>query len=1037
MVTRSNRPELANPGRLLSFSYLFLFFLWPSIILGQGSDVNRPVDITALKLNEPVERSISSGETNRFQITLRPDTYVKVVIEQRGIDVSTMLYGRDEKYIANFDAELQKDKPDSMHFVSGPEGVYRIDVNGKYKGFAGRYEIRLVEMREATEPDRVRHEAIVLLKKSKALAESGKFDDALPSVLRAVEIVEKTFGPESSLLGSVLRELGFIQRSLGQLKAAEATLLRAIAINEKAFGPNHPTTIETIGTLGLVYRSAGDNEKAERFLERSLELREKTLGPEHPSLIQDLINLSAFYSDRPDFLRSERVLLRGIALAEKVLPADAFQLASMLNNLAQVYRSTGRNHLGEPLLERALAIYEKTVGTETNFYSNTLQNLGIYARERKDYARALQLYEQALKIREKILGKNHVNVALLLNNISNVHKSMGDYHRALEIQLRVLDIAHASAGPYGGVTFLSTGNIARIYAAQGDIPNTVKYQKLHDERLETLVPLQMSIGSVRQRQAYFDQLAERTDRTISFHANLAPNDRAAAELAAQVILQRKGRLLDGMAESISRFRERADPKDQKLFDQLNAKTAELAKFAVNRPPKISSEEFLAKISALENEKEKIEFELGSIYSAVKSISRPVTLASVRSQLPANAALIEFAVYQPFDPKAESSDETTAEPHYIAYVIGRNGEVKWRNLGSAKEVDNVLEDFRRSLSDPKSSDFKRFARVADEKVMRPVRGLIGGAEHVFISPDGLLNLIPFEAFVDEKGKYLVEDLSITYLTSGRDLLRMGDPKTNEGEPLIIADPAFSDGGSQQVAIPIGPTKPVDNIAARRSITTASDVSETYFAPIGGTEVEALAIKKLFPQALYLTGTQATETALKKVSSPRMLHIATHGFYLLDIAAAKNKKTVEQKNNPLLRSGLAFAGANVRDEKTGDDGILTSLEASGLNLWGTKLVVLSACGTGLGEVRNGDGVYGLRRSFVLAGAESLVMSLWPVSDYVTRELMVGYYKNLKQGLGRGESLRKVQLQMLKQPNRRHPFYWASFIQSGEWANLDGKR
>ena len=138
------------------------------------------------------------------------------------------------------------------------------------------------------------------------------------------------------------------------------------------------------------------------------------------------------------------------------------------------------------------------------------------------------------------------------------------------------------------------------------------------------------------------------------------------------------------------------------------------------------------------------------------------------------------------------------------------------------------------------------------------------------------------------------------------------------------------------------------------------------------------------------------------------------------------------NPLLRSGLALAGANRRGERA-DDGILTALEASGLNLWGTKLVVLSACDTGVGEVRNGEGVYGLRRSFVLAGAESMLMSLWPVSDLTTRELMTGYYKNLKQGLGRGESLRRVQLEMLKRPNRRHPFYWASFIQSGDWKTL----
>ncbi|HYJ89724.1 MAG TPA: CHAT domain-containing protein, partial [Pyrinomonadaceae bacterium] len=180
------------------------------------------------------------------------------------------------------------------------------------------------------------------------------------------------------------------------------------------------------------------------------------------------------------------------------------------------------------------------------------------------------------------------------------------------------------------------------------------------------------------------------------------------------------------------------------------------------------------------------------------------------------------------------------------------------------------------------------------------------------------------------------------------------------------------------------------------------------------------------------------------SPQILHLATHGFFLEDReAAAKltrsgkvNSGAAESLENPLLRSGLAFAGAN-RHSSGGDNGILTALEASGLNLWGTKLVVLSACDTGLGEVRNGEGVYGLRRAFVLTGAESLVMSLWPVSDYITRELMVGYYKNLKAGMGRGEALRQIELEMLKRPGRSHPFYWASFIQSGEWANLEGKR
>jgi CHAT domain-containing protein len=200
-------------------------------------------------------------------------------------------------------------------------------------------------------------------------------------------------------------------------------------------------------------------------------------------------------------------------------------------------------------------------------------------------------------------------------------------------------------------------------------------------------------------------------------------------------------------------------------------------------------------------------------------------------------------------------------------------------------------------------------------------------------------------------------------------------------------------------------------------------------------------------------KATETAVKQVVAPRILHLATHGFFLSEptalesvppaVAGGSRTHTATTGTisnaaieNPLLRSGLAFTGANLRNGK-GDDGVLTALEASGLNLWGTKLVVLSACDTGVGEVRIGEGVYGLRRAFTLAGAESLVMSLWPISDFTTRTLMTSYYQNLKQRMGRGAALRQVQLDMLKKNPKLHPFYWANFIQSGDWGNLEGRR
>jgi CHAT domain-containing protein len=235
---------------------------------------------------------------------------------------------------------------------------------------------------------------------------------------------------------------------------------------------------------------------------------------------------------------------------------------------------------------------------------------------------------------------------------------------------------------------------------------------------------------------------------------------------------------------------------------------------------------------------------------------------------------------------------------------------------------------------------------------------------------------------------------------------------------------------------------------------SAVKELYFRFLPDAAQEGEALRSLLPGATLLTKRQATKAALSQMRSPRLLHIATHGFFLEDqnltSAGERGAKALPDDperalqrlerrgvgiESPLLRSGLALAGANEHKEE--DNGILTALEVTGLNLWGTKLVALSACDTGVGEVKNGDGVHGLRRALVLAGAETQVMSLWGVPDEATRELMVSYYRMLQRGQGRGEALRRAQLEILKKVKWRHPYFWASFIQSGEWANLEGKR
>jgi CHAT domain-containing protein len=421
---------------------------------------------------------------------------------------------------------------------------------------------------------------------------------------------------------------------------------------------------------------------------------------------------------------------------------------------------------------------------------------------------------------------------------------------------------------------------------------------------------------------------------------------------------------------------------------------------------------------------------------------------VGAALPENAVLIEFVRYQPFDPKAPEVGELQyGQPRYAAYVITHQSEVFAKDLGDAKEIDKAVDALRKSLRDPHRADAKVVARIAYAKILEPIAGSFGSTTHLIFSPDGDLQLIPFDSMVDAKGRYLVERYTSTYVTTGRDLLRLQVERPSKNKPLIVADPFFGAPAGEGEA-PAGKKGeipgPVSGAAgSMRSVTVGGDLSAMYFAPLAGTALEARSIKGLFPDATVLSGKEVTQAAIKRVEAPSILHIATHGFFLEDSSGAPGDSAHSAKSpsnmapeNPLLRSGLALSGAN--EHKSGDDiGILTALQASGLDLWGTKLVTLSACDTGIGEVRNGEGVYGLRRAFFLAGTQSLVMSLWPVSDAVTREMMVDYYTGLKHGLGRGEALRQAELAMLKRKGRQHPFYWASFIESGEWANLDGKR
>jgi MYXO-CTERM domain-containing protein len=607
------------------------------------------------------------------------------------------------------------------------------------------------------------------------------------------------------------------------------------------------------------------------------------------------------------------------------------------------------------------------------------------------YDKAIPMAERALALREKALGADHPHMAQSLNNLAGLYTAQGNAAAAIPRMVRAAAIEERNAA------------------------------------------IQLASDSDEQKRLYMETLQGSTEATVSLHARSFPTSAEAARLALTTILRRKGRVLEAMTDILAALRRRLDPGDQALLDRLRSVTAQLGAQISRGPGHISLEQYRANLALLDKQRQELEGEVSQRSPAFLAVRRPVTLEEVQAAIHDEAALVEIYRYTPLDPKAPYA-QRWGKPRYVAYLLRQRGAATWTDLGEAEPIDAAVDTLRGALA-RRSSKPEAAARALDAMVMQPIRALLGPTRRVLLSPDGALTLVPFGALVDEQGRYLIERYAFTYLTSGRDLLRLAVRTSPRQRALVVANPDFDSAGV---------SSPSSGERGQRS----ADIATMSFDSLSSTEQEGQRIGAHLAGARVLLRAAATEAEVKAARGPSVLHLATHGFFLrdqealhapppdaLEGGASRFKGPVLQIENPLLRSGLALAGANTR-QSGGDDGLLTALEASQLDLAGTQLVVLSACETGLGRVRDGDGVYGLRRALVMAGAETQVMSLWKVDDAVTRDLMVSYYDKLGRGGGRSEAMRQEQLALLGNADRAHPYYWASFIVSGSGAALDGR-
>jgi CHAT domain-containing protein/Tfp pilus assembly protein PilF len=979
--------------------------------------------IPTLEYGKPIDQVISGTEVYSYKIELLTNQYAKIIVKQNGVDIRLRSLDSKNTPIIAADYDRTIRGFEVFEVVAKNADTFRIDIGKEDVKSKGNFVIEVVELRTATADDLVLDEVRILGTRSQSTLNRGRPDEALPMALRSLELIEKAGSTDDSRLANALFILAQIYKAKAQYSQSESVYLRAIKLQENAKGNDDSVLTMMMMSVALLYQDLGDFIQAEDYGLKALKIREKILEPGHLLIGNAYNTLGTWSQSRGDNSKAIFYYRKSLGIKENALDPNDQSIAVTLNNIASLTKDIS---LAEPLFFRSLAIKEKQYGKESKEVGSLLDNLSWAYLAAGDYSKAEGYAKRSLAILEKTLGVNHPNIASVYNLLGRIHLKTKEYSQA-EKEFRQSISVREKISPFYFLLVGTYSNLSRIYALNGEKDKAIACQAKANEIGEFNLSLNLRIGSEREKLALSEEMGTMLSNSLTLHFNHSPDSQVSRDLAHQILLRGKGRILDVGSNQLSVLRNRFDEKDRELLDRLSEKNSVISNFITQGTGKLSTDEYKAKINSLSDERETIEAEITRRASAFYEKSKPVEIENVKSLIPNEAILLDFAVYTPNPLQAVeiSAEKLNRNSRYAVFVMKKNGEVKSKDLGEAQLIDEAILKFREALQDPKRTNVSKLAQVLQETMIAPLREFLGDATQLLISPDGQLNLIPFEALIDRDGKYLLEKYSISYLSSGRDLLRLQNSKVNNNTSLIIANPKFDDTEAPQIA-----GQPLITKRDKRRVTVAKSLTETYFSPLNATELEGKAIQSFFPSATLLIGEKATESALKQTKSPKILHLATHGFFIAD------DKNNAESENPLLRSGLAFSGANIRTDKN-NDGILTALEASGLNLFGTQLVVLSACGTGLGEVQSGEGVFGLRRSFLLAGSQSLVMSLWSVSDVVTRELMTNYYKGLQQSLGRGEALRQAQLKMLKRKSREHPFYWASFIQSGEWANLDGKR
>jgi CHAT domain-containing protein/tetratricopeptide (TPR) repeat protein len=788
----------------------------------------------------------------------------------------------------------------------------------------------------------------------------------------------------------------------GKYETAKVAEAEALSIRREILGERHLDYATSLNNLAYLYQSMGDCARAEPLFRRALEITKMALGENHPDYATSLNNLAYLYQSMGDYARAEPLYRQALEITKKALGENQSLYATSLKNLAELYRSMGDYARADPLLRQSLEIMKKVRGENHPEYATTLNHLaGLYA-SRGDHGRAAPLFHQALEIRKKVLGETHPDYTKSLNSLATLYRFLGDHTQA---------------------RLLLSDSLARS---------------------EPFLQDTASVLGERQRLRF---LAENRG-TLDAYLSVSPTDGSRSVDLYRLILAWKGAV---EAEQLEDRLVRDQPELQPTLAQLAGVRARLAHLAFAVPAAAGRGAWRQQLDALREQKENLEADLARQSTSFRrqQQSRRLGPEELSAALPEGIALVDLFVYVQYSPPEGGKGELQREARLMAFVPRAGRSLAVVPLGTILPIDTAVLAWRRALEAHDANARNTAAAELRRRVWEPLQSHLAGVRTVLIAPDGALAWFPFAALLGSRpGSYLVEDLAIGYVSSGRQAAAMlAEPAGPAGRGLLAAG-AIDFQADPGPAVPVPADRPAIAPAPLRVVAHRGE-----FRALPETGPEAQAARDLFHAAFadqpaeVLTGALPTEAALKRRLDGgrwRVVHLATHGFFESPARIAALRAAIRREDplalslpagkdqqddlafalTPLLRSGLVLAGggrdpgaapADVSAEAPPrEDGILTAEEVQALDLRGCELVVLSACETGLGQAEAGQGVLGLQRAFQAAGARAVVASLWKVDDAATAVLMKQFYTNLwTRKLPRLEALRQAQIAVLNNP------------------------